>query len=84
MVAHRFLPLCDIKRTLPDNLSKEDLREWVVLDTFDMFSPAYDNPQRISTVKKWMEESGAEVTFAGFITYANNLKMAVVRAIKKG
>jgi len=84
IVAHRFLPICDIKRTLPANLSKEALREWVVLDTFDMFSPAYDNPQRISKVKKWMEETGAEVTFAGFITYANNLKLAVVRGIKKG
>jgi SAM-dependent methyltransferase len=83
MIAHRFLPMCDIKRTLPAGLSKEALREWVILDTFDMFSPAYDNPQRISRVKKWMNESGAEVTFAGFVTYANNLKLAVVKGIKK-
>lgn len=83
MVAHRFIPMCDINRTLPANLSKEELREWVVLDTFDMFSPAYDNPQRIRTVKKWMEESGAEVKFADFVTYANNLRMAIVRAVKK-
>lgn len=84
MIAHRFLPMCDIKRTLPADLSKEDLREWVILDTFDMFSPAYDNPQRVRTVKKWMEQSGAEISFAGFVTYANNLRMAVVRGIKKG
>jgi SAM-dependent methyltransferase len=84
MVAHRFIPMADIKRTMPDGLSKETLREWVILDTFDMFSPAYDNPQRINTVKKWMQESGAEVTFAGFLTYANNLKLAAVRGIKKG
>ncbi len=83
MVLHRFLPICDINRTLPANLSKTDLREWVILDTFDMFSPAYDNPQRILTVKKWMEQSGADVTFADFVTYANNLKVAVVRAVKK-
>jgi SAM-dependent methyltransferase len=83
MVAHRFIPMCDINRTLPANLSKEELREWVILDTFDMFSPAYDDPQRISTVKRWMQESGAEVTFAGFLTYANDLKVAVVRGIKK-
>lgn len=83
MVGHRFLPMCDINRTLPANLSKEELREWVILDTFDMYSPAYDNPQRIKTVKKWMEESGATVTHAGFLTYANNLKVAVVRGIKK-
>jgi hypothetical protein len=83
MVAHRFLPMCDIKRTLPANLSKEALREWVVLDTFDMYSPAYDNPQRVATVKKWMEECGVEVSFAGFVTYANNLRLAVVKGIKK-
>ena len=83
MIAHRFLPMCDINRTLPANLSKEVLREWVILDTFDMFSPAYDDPQRISRVKKWMQESGAEVTFAGFVTYANNLKLAVVKGLKK-
>jgi SAM-dependent methyltransferase len=83
MIAHRFIPVCDIKRTLPAGLSKEALREWVILDTFDMFSPAFDNPQRISKVKKWMEECGVEITFAGFVTYANNLKLAVVRGIKK-
>lgn len=83
MIAHRFLPMCDIKRTLPAGLSKESLREWVILDTFDMFSPAYDNPQRISKVKKWMQESGVDITFAGFVTYANNLKLAVVKGIKK-
>ena len=83
MIGHRFLPICDINRTLPANLSKEELREWVVLDTFDMFSPAYDNPQKINTVKKWMEECGVNVTQAGFLTYANNLKVAVVRGIKK-
>jgi SAM-dependent methyltransferase len=82
-IAHRFLPVCDINRTLPANLSKEELREWVILDTFDMFSPVYDNPQRIDTVKKWMEESGAEITFAGFKTYAHNLRIAVVKGIKK-
>lgn len=83
MIGHRFLPMCDIKRTLPANLSKEELREWVILDTFDMYSPAYDNSQRISTVKKWMEEFGVNVKHAGFLSYANNLKVAVVRGIKK-
>jgi ubiquinone/menaquinone biosynthesis C-methylase UbiE len=83
MIVHRFLPMCDIKRTLPADLSREALREWVILDTFDMFSPAYDNPQRISKVKKWMQDCGVDITFAGFVTYANNLKLAVVKGIKK-
>ena len=83
MIVHRFLPMCDINRTFPAGPSKEDLRECVILDTFDMFSPAYDNPQRISRVKKWMQECGVEVTFAGFVTYGNNMKLAVVKGVKK-
>ena len=66
---NRFIPIVDIKGTLPPNLTKEQLREWVILDTFDMFSPEHDHPQKISTVKKWFEEAGVEVTFAGFKTY---------------
>jgi SAM-dependent methyltransferase len=82
-LVNRFLPVCDIKGTLPQNLTKEQLREWVVLDTFDMFSPEHDHPQKISTVKKWFEEFGTEVTFSGFISYSGNAKVAVVKGIKK-
>jgi SAM-dependent methyltransferase len=80
---NRFLPICDIKGTLPANLPQKNLREWVILDTFDMFSPEHDNPQRISTVSKWFEEYGMNVTFSGFLIYANNLKVAVVKGVKK-
>jgi len=82
IIAHRFIPICDINRTLPANLSKEELRQWVVLDTFDMFSPQYDNPQKISTVRKWMEESGIAITFADFVPYATS-RVAIVKGIKK-
>jgi hypothetical protein len=78
------LPVCDIKGTLPHNLSKEELKEWVVLDTFDMFSPQHDHPQTISTVKRWFEESGMKVTYAGFIYYGEEkFSAAVVKGIKK-
>ena len=77
----RFLPVVDIYGTMPPRLSDADLREWVVLDTFDMFSPAYDNPQRIETVACMFERAGAEVTFAGFIDCGTG-QAAVVRAIK--
>ncbi|MDR3681137.1 MAG: class I SAM-dependent methyltransferase [Flavipsychrobacter sp.] len=79
---NRFIPIPDIKATIPDNLSKKELRDWVVLDTFDMFSPEYDQPQTLKTVKKWVENSGLEVTLADFIFY-DNARAAVVRAIKK-
>ncbi len=82
-IVNRFLPICDINATLPRNLSKNELEEWVILDTFDMFSPEYDHPQRISTVRKWFEEFGMDVTFNGFITYEVNKKVAVVKGIKK-
>jgi SAM-dependent methyltransferase len=83
-LVNRFLPVCDIKGTLPHNLSKEELREWVVLDTFDMFSPQHDHPQTISTVKRWFEESGMKVTHADFIIFGKEkFSAAVVKGIKQ-
>ena len=34
--------------------------QWAILDTFDMYSPAHDHPQSISTLKSWFEEAGFE------------------------
>ena len=42
-------------------LSDEEFREWVRLDTFDMYSPAHDHPQIFSTVARWLTEAGFEV-----------------------
>lgn len=39
-------------------LSDEDFREWVRLDTFDMYSPAHDHPQKFPTVASWLREAG--------------------------
>jgi SAM-dependent methyltransferase len=41
-------------------LSEAQLREWAVLDTFDMLAPAHDHPQRLSTLKAWFHEAGLE------------------------
>ncbi|MBK8495660.1 MAG: hypothetical protein IPL50_12025 [Chitinophagaceae bacterium] len=65
---NRFIPICDIKGTLPGGLSKQETREWCILDTFDMFSPEYDQPQKISTVKKWFEENSMEQVWGGKYT----------------
>lgn len=78
---NRFIPICDISGTLPKNLSKEKLRELVVLDTFDMFSPEYDQPQTIATVVKWFEKYGMKEVWGGKITY-DNYSAAVVKGIK--
>lgn len=80
-VLNRFVPICDIKNTLP-SISKESIKEWIILDTFDMFSPQYDNPQRITAVKQWFIESGMKNITGGFIKYGKNLSASVVKGIK--
>ena len=76
----RLVPVCDIDGTLPADLSPTELREWVVLDTFDMFSPRYDQPQRIETVKGWVEELGRFDVWGGEVSYGKSNRVAVVRA----
>jgi uncharacterized protein YbaR (Trm112 family)/ubiquinone/menaquinone biosynthesis C-methylase UbiE len=38
-------------------LSDDLLKEWALLDLFDMLSPTYDNPQTLETVKDWFEKA---------------------------
>jgi hypothetical protein len=53
-----------------------------VLDTFDMFSPEFDNPQPITAVARMFERHGAEVTFANEIQTRSG-RAAVVRAVRR-
>jgi SAM-dependent methyltransferase len=39
-------------------LGPADLREWVLLDTFDMYASAYDQPQRFGDVARVLEAEG--------------------------
>lgn len=39
-------------------LSEALLKEWAVLDSFDMLAPAYDQPQTLETVRGWFSEAG--------------------------
>lgn len=77
----RFLPIADLRYILPKALSAEQAREWAVLDTFDMFSPEYDQPQRIERVVEMFRRNGARVTFACHVGVAD-AQAAVVRAIR--
>ncbi len=79
---NRFIPICDMKGTLPQGLSKQEVREWCMLDTFDMFSPEYDQPQKVSTVKKWFEENGVEKVWGGIVLYDSCIAY-VVKGTKK-
>jgi len=39
-------------------LSREELRAWAVLDTYDALSPRYDKPQTLETVREWVAAAG--------------------------
>ncbi|HJQ10159.1 MAG TPA: methyltransferase domain-containing protein [Gemmatimonadaceae bacterium] len=41
-------------------LSREQLEEWAILDTFDMLAPAFDQPQTEATVKHWFANAALE------------------------
>lgn len=78
----RFLPVCNIKKSMPKILTPSELREWTILDTFDQYSPQHDHPQRISKVVKMFEKHGARVTFAGVEPYGDGGAASVVRAVR--
>ena len=46
----RFIPITDISN-FPKQLTRKQRKEWAIMDTFDGFSPEYDNPMRIKDVK---------------------------------
>ncbi len=77
----RFVPITDV-RGFPRSLSPAQRREWAVMDTFDGFSPEYDNPQRVQDVARMFSSRGCEVTHAGLVHYPGGSGM-VVRAIKR-
>ena len=81
--ATRFLPICNIKESFPESLTKAQIREWAILDTFDQYSPEHDHPQRIDNVAKMFERFGVKVTFSGFKNYRNGMTVSVVKGIKK-
>jgi SAM-dependent methyltransferase len=52
----RLVPVADYDGIFP--LTKEQLREWALLDTFDALGPQFDSPQTFSTVRRRFEEAG--------------------------
>jgi hypothetical protein len=34
------------------------LKEWAILDTFDMLAPAYDQPKSAETLRHWFAHAG--------------------------
>lgn len=52
----RFVPVANYSGQIP--LSKAQLTEWAVLDTFDWLAPKYDQPQTAGTLARWLTECG--------------------------
>ena len=52
-----MVPVANHRRDYPQ-LSRRQIREWAVLNTYDMFAPAYDSPQDASTIGAWFREAG--------------------------
>lgn len=77
----RFIPITDV-RNFPRELTDKQRKEWAVMDTFDAFSPAYDNPKRLEDVKRMFTKCGCEVIYAGLAKCAGG-EATVVRAIKR-
>jgi hypothetical protein len=50
------LPVVNYDGILP--LTPVQLKEWAILDTFDMLAPAHDHPQTVETVLTWFKEQG--------------------------
>ena len=53
-VLRRLVPVADY--TDDYALTKQQLEEWALLDTFDMLAPQYDSPQTAKTARQWFEK----------------------------
>ena len=53
----RLVPIVEYSHL---GLTHELNRQWAILDTFDMYSPAHDHPQSLACVKRWFEHARFE------------------------
>ncbi len=81
-ITNRFIPICDIKYTLPHDLTKEELREWVILDTFNMLSPAFEYPQKEQQLVSWLNEFGGQEIRPSIKKYGANNSVQVIKCTK--
>ena len=79
---NRFIPVCDISSTLPENLTPDERREWVKLDTFDMYSPQHDSPQKRRTIEKYFLDLNMQNIVCKTVLYDQNLKVTYCKGIK--
>lgn len=51
-----IIPVVNYEGVYP--LSQRQLREWSILDTFDMLSPKHDHPQTLKSLNRWFKDAG--------------------------
>lgn len=56
-----LIPVANYEGVLP--LTDAQIREWAVLDTFDMLAPAHDHPQSLAEIRSWFEDAGMADVF---------------------
>ena len=56
--AQRLMPIANYDGLY--GLSRQQVHEWAVLDTFDMLAPTYDNPQTPRALAQWTRRAGLE------------------------
>ncbi|MGO9514261.1 MAG: methyltransferase domain-containing protein [Steroidobacteraceae bacterium] len=52
----RLVPVVNYQGVYP--LTSQQIKEWALLDTFDMLAPQYDQPQTARTVRQWLQDAG--------------------------
>jgi len=53
-----LVPVANYRGVYP--LDESQLREWSVLDTFDMLAPAHDHPETAAGLRSWFQDGGLE------------------------
>ena len=53
-VLARLVPIVEYSHL---GLDKKINKDWAILDTFDMYSPTYDNPKSLDEIYSWFKEN---------------------------
>jgi SAM-dependent methyltransferase len=53
-----IIPVANYDGIFP--LSPTQIREWAILDTYDMLAPKYDQPQTAESLKEWFQAMGLQ------------------------
>lgn len=57
----KLIPIGKLNYEPEYHFSKSEMKEIKTLSLFDALSPRYDNPQRLSDFRAWMENAGMEI-----------------------